>query len=357
MSDRERHSILSPKQPSLNSLPRATAGRLSPFGKKLRRLRFENSKRIYDLAQDLHVSSSSVSAWETGRRDVSAQEIEKIGHIFNLNDSEIASLREAAELSRNRVIIEPRSTAARELANQVKKRINDLTSDDIQTIMSHLKWTRNGRTRWDCRVPQKSIHEIERVAHIVRRIMNVHGSQAFDVVKFYEEYLDSTFFHFLENDTTENTAFEVWEDLEMPKDTRGMTMMFPPHIVISNSVYETAVNGGPGDRWIMAHELGHLLLLHGFDSHSVLTRGPESLAPDETDHTVNIPFQSPKRSKKIPRSESAEMQADDFAGELLMPRQFCKGMLPHNIALRYEVSTSNAKNRLKFIGQRNPTFH
>ena len=345
---------------NLNSLPRLSAGTLTPFGKKLRNLRFQHSKRIFDLAQDLDVSSSSVSAWETGRRDINEVEIRKIGDIFNLSESEIASLKEAAELSRDRVIIEPNSIEARQLANQMKKRINELTIEAIQTILSHLKWTPEGRTRWDMRVAQKSVHEIELVAQTVRQIAHTAASQAFDVVRFYEELLDSTFFYFLEGEPVENTAFEIWDDIEMPKNTKGMTTMFPPHIVISNSVYEDAAKDGYGGRWIMAHELGHLLLLHGINrapKNSVNARGPEYFGPLVEGPENGLPFQQPGKVKKIPVSESAELQADNFAGELLMPRKFCKGMLVHNVALRYGVSESLAKKRLQIIWSRLASLH
>lgn len=351
MSSEQFGSSASNGPANLKSLPRATAGRLSPFGKKLRKLRFEHSKRIYDLAQDLEVSSSSVSAWETGRREVGEAEIEKIGTIFSLNEAEVTALREAAELSKNRVVIEPCSSERQQLAIRMKQRINELTSDEIQSIMDHLKWSRSDRARWDCIVSKKSVTEIERVAQIVRRIARAPGSHAFDIVAFFDGKLDSTFFHFLETEDIENTAFEIWDDAEMPKDTRGMTMMFPPHIVLSNSVYEGAANGGSGDKWIMAHELGHLLLLHGFESQSVHARGPEYIRSTVTKQDADIPFRAPKGTKKIPRDQSAETQADDFAAELLMPRQYCKGMLWHNISRRYEVSRSLAEKRLQFVAQ------
>jgi transcriptional regulator with XRE-family HTH domain/Zn-dependent peptidase ImmA (M78 family) len=361
MTSQGAENTISGKNSNLTSLPRMTAGTLTLFGRKLRALRFEHSKRIFDLAQDLDVSSSSVSAWETGRREVSEDEIQKIGHIFSLNESEIADLREAAELSKQRVIIEPSSIEARKLAIQIKKRINELTSEDIQRIMTHLKSTTTGRIRWDMRVAKKSIREIESVAQMVRRISGTGGNQSFDVVKFYDELLDSTFFYFLEDKPVENTAFEIFDDHEMPKDTRAMTMMFPPHIVISNSAYEEAAKGGYAGRWIMAHELGHLFLLHGFEkraaANNLNARGPEYLTlPDET-LDARIPFQAPKSMKRLPRHQSAEMQADDFAGELLMPRHHCAHLLPHNISLCYGVSIPNAKRRLRFIGKPKVSLH
>jgi transcriptional regulator with XRE-family HTH domain len=344
-----------------SSLPRPSTGFLTPFGKELRRLRFEHCKRLFDLAQDMNVSSSSVSAWETGRREISEGEIQKIGHIFSLTETEISRLREAAELSKRRIVIEANSIEARQLANRIKKRINELTVDTISQIMDHLKWTSNRRIRPDIKVPRKSILEIERVAQIVRDITKTGADEPFDIVKFYDEFLDKTFFHFLENGASENTAFEIWDDLEMPKDTRGMTTMYPPHIVISNSVYEGAAQGEHSGRWIMSHELGHLLLLHGFalKSGRSVSRGPEYLEipsegnpqDPEGDLSAAIPFAPPKPVKRIPREQSAENQADDFAGELLMPRKVCRGMLPHNISRRYGVSIPNASKRLRFISK------
>jgi HTH-type transcriptional regulator, competence development regulator len=336
------------------NFPRVSAGLLTPFGIELRKLRVENRKRIFDLADDLDVSSSSISAWETGRRDVPPEKVDRIGELFKLTNEELHKLKEAATVSRRRIIIEANSTEAREFANAVKLRVNSLSPDTLREL---LRYFRSSTTfvnvrLFDRRVRGRSREEIAELAQVFREGLGLQSHDRFDVVDFYDFKLAKIFAERLGDDIIENIRFEVWDDPEMPPLTAGMASMFPPHIVISNSVYEEAASNGDRGRWIMAHELGHLLLLHGIDDmkSGMLMRGPEYLVDHLDDSGHSLSFRPPAAlPKKIPFKYSAEGQADEFAAEFLMPAKGCANLLPHQISARFGVSKSNAAKRLKFL--------
>jgi transcriptional regulator with XRE-family HTH domain len=334
------------------TFPRVSVGVLTAFGIELRKLRVEKNKRIFDLAHKLEVSSSSVSAWETGRRDVPPEEVERIGQVLELTKSELDKLKMSAEISRRRVVIEANSPDARQLANAVKRRINSLSSDEIRELLQYFS---SSLVRRDRRVRERSREETTRVAQILREGLGLHISKRFDIVDFYDFKLAKIFAETLGDKGIENIRFEIWDDCEMPSDTVGMASVYPPHIVISNSVYEDAARDGYRGRWIMAHELGHLFLLHGIEkikpevmTPEVMTRGPHYLI-DGSEMSENGPRE--KVPLKIPSRSSAEAQADDFAAELLMPAAGCAHLGPSNISLRYGVSVRLAIKRLAFLGK------
>jgi HTH-type transcriptional regulator, competence development regulator len=331
------------------ALPRVSAGMLTPFGVELRKLRVENSKRIFDLADDLEVSSSSVSAWETGRREVPPEKIERIGQIFELTEAELDRLKKAAEISRRRVIIEADSPDARQLANALKKKINSLSPDKIRELLGYFRSSK--LVRHDRRVRRRSVKDVAKVAQTLRGGIGVTIHERFDVVRFYDFELAKIFAEILRSDTIENIRFEIWDDEEMPVDAVGMSSMFPPHVVVSNSVYEDAARGGNRGAWIMAHELGHLFLLHGIDEVKPenMMRGPEYLA-DGDEPLTSIPFFTDAPSK-IPFGCSAEVQADEFAAELLMPAAGCAGLRPASLSQRFGVSHRVAAKRLEILAR------
>jgi transcriptional regulator with XRE-family HTH domain len=333
------------------ALPRVSAGMLTPFGVELRKLRVENSKRIFDLADDLEVSSSSVSAWETGRRDVPPEKVERIGEIFELTEAELDKLKKAAEISRRRVVIEANSADARQLANALKKRINSLSPDTVRELLRYFRSSLK-LNRHDRRVRRRSLKDIARVSQTLRGGVGITVNERFDVVKFYDFELAKIFAETLGDEKIENIRFEIWDDWDMPSETVGMASMFPPHIVISNSVYEDAAREGNRGTWIMAHELGHLFLLHGIDDAKpeIMMRGPEYLIDGDETLLTSIPS-SAEIPVKIPFGCSAEVQADEFAAELLMPAAGCVGLRPHNVSRRFGVSNRIAAKRLEILAK------
>ena len=74
--------------------------KVTPFGKHLRKLRIDESVILKDLAVELEVSTSFLSATELGKKAVSQSLLEKIASYFKLNLEEKAYLAELAELSK-----------------------------------------------------------------------------------------------------------------------------------------------------------------------------------------------------------------------------------------------------------------
>ncbi len=87
-------------------------------------------------------------------------------------------------------------------------------------------------------------------------------------------------------------------DLEMG-DAEAYTQFNPPHIVVRNSVYQSARKADGRSRMTLAHELGHL----------VMHPGASKLRSDF----------APSNSPKLKPFESAEWQANKFASLFLMP--------------------------------------
>jgi hypothetical protein len=219
----------------------------------------------------------------------------------------------SAEISRRRVVIEADSPAARELANAVKKRINSLSPDKIRELLGYFR-SSSKLSRHDRRVRRRSLRSIVKLAQTLRAGLGISSHERFDIVQFYDFELEKIFAETLGDKEIENIRFEIWDDSNMPSDTVGMASMFPPHIVISNSVYEDAAQNGSRGAWIMAHELGHLFLLHGIDGvkPEAMMRGPEYLI-DGNESPSTSPLYPTDLPLKIPFGCSAEVQADEFS--------------------------------------------
>jgi Zn-dependent peptidase ImmA (M78 family) len=126
-------------------------------------------------------------------------------------------------------------------------------------------------------------------------------------------------------------VFQVWADSELENGVLGLARFWPPEIIMAESAYIEAVNGRGRGRWVAAHELGHIWLMHGSEA---AFRGPA------------------KSTVRIPTRFSAEFQADEFAAELLMPAGSCRTMTITEITRTFGVSPSTAERRLAFIRSR-----
>lgn len=72
---------------------------LSEFGKFCRKLRIERGELLKDMAQKLRVTSSYLSAVETGKRAVPETWIKRISEEYNLNQKELEELNRAKDIS------------------------------------------------------------------------------------------------------------------------------------------------------------------------------------------------------------------------------------------------------------------
>lgn len=71
------------------------------FGKWLRTLRISIGIRLYDMSKDLNVSSSFISAIETGRKSIPLDFVEKIIKTYDLSNEQIEALKNTVKLTRD----------------------------------------------------------------------------------------------------------------------------------------------------------------------------------------------------------------------------------------------------------------
>ena len=101
----------------------------------------------------------------------------------------------------------------------------------------------------------------------------------------------------------------------------GQTYPAKSKIVIREDVYERACDGHGRDRLTIAHEIGHLIL------HS----------------TDKISLARVEKEYEVPICCDPEWQANAFAGELLAPFRFIKGLSISEIQRQYGVSEQAAR--------------
>jgi transcriptional regulator with XRE-family HTH domain len=305
--------------------PRVTKSLLTPFGVELRKLRLERGMRLSDLSKEISYSPSYLSALETGRRSVPDDFVITVASIFNLTEFEVAKLRRAAESSRAEVVIRPTSPEQLELAIEIEGKIKTLDSDRLRELVDRVRQffhPHERACRVDFQVKKASRKGVAKRAKEFRSAFDVRDQERgekFPIDKAVELVLPLCVPEF---------SFLVTPEDQM-KGISGRACLSPPFIEVSDRVYREASEGISSGRWILAHELGHFWLAHGEGM-----RGPYRPA-----------------SKKLPDTISAEWQADEFAGELLMPRSTCSKMTKDQIAEIFGVSEAVAKHRLSFIGE------
>ena len=76
---------------------------ITPFGKALRNLRMDRGTLLKDMAQQLEVTSSYLSAVESGKRNIPENWPQVIGALYDLNDQEIKNLEVAAAASTTQI--------------------------------------------------------------------------------------------------------------------------------------------------------------------------------------------------------------------------------------------------------------
>lgn len=162
-------------------------------------------------------------------------------------------------------------------------------------------------------VPPRSWGEIGDIADTLRENFGLSGNPYFPVVEFIEEILDYRLGF---------VRFEVGTKVEM-EGAEGFTCPKGKFIMLREDVYENACTGEGRARFTAAHELGHLIL-----------------------HT-SVPLARTSVMGEYPPFRLAEPQANRFAAELLMPRDFLR---PDDDAIsvskRHGVSTKSAQYRI-----------
>ena len=118
---------------------------MTPFGDRLRQLRKTRGLRLKDMADELGVSATYLSALEHGRRSKPNWSfIQRDIHYFNIIWDEADELQRLADLSNPKITVEtaglpPKAT---ELANRLAREIATLSESELDAHLALLDGAR-----------------------------------------------------------------------------------------------------------------------------------------------------------------------------------------------------------------------
>ena len=122
---------------------------MTPFGERLRTLREERGILLKDMAADLGVSATYLSALEHGRRSKPNWSfVQRVINYFNIIWDEADELQRLADLSNPRIVVETAglSQKATLLANLLSRTIGELSDAELDAHVTLLELARK-RTR------------------------------------------------------------------------------------------------------------------------------------------------------------------------------------------------------------------
>jgi hypothetical protein len=161
--------------------------------------------------------------------------------------------------------------------------------------------------------------EIEKVARKLRAECGYSSEARVDILDIVELKLPILFADF---------SFVVIEDdLERP-DVLALTRVEPLEIVVKDTIYQQAIKESPHARFILAHELGHLILHRNYIHPLADLLLDQARSPD-----INL-----------------ESQADWFAEAFLLPSEALSCTAPGDISAQYGVPDSVTRERLRRLG-------
>ena len=114
---------------------------MTPFGTRLRQLREDRGLRLKDMADELGVSATYLSALEHGRRSKPNWSfIQRVIHYFNIIWDEADELQRLADLSNPKITVETAglSPKATEIANRLARDIGTLNEADLDALLATL---------------------------------------------------------------------------------------------------------------------------------------------------------------------------------------------------------------------------
>lgn len=123
--------------------------------------------------------------------------------------------------------------------------------------------------------------------------------------------------------------FEIVPDAELPDSVQGDTDVNNHYMRVKESVYDGACAGNGRDRYSIAHEIGHYMLLS----------------------VAGVSFQRNIANKQVRAYEDPEWQAECFAGELLMPFLRIQTMAIENIVTSCGVSATAARTQHRIVSK------
>lgn len=261
---------------------------ITPFGVATRKLRLDRGLRLLDMAEKLDLSSSFVSAVETGKKPIPAGYVDTIVRELGLTRSEASELQRAADRSKTTVDVHGLKGAQRELVAAFARKIDDLPSELLEQFKKHVHKSTSGevpfkRRRKGLLVAAASTRVLWDFAEKVRSVFVSDDEICFPIIDVLEFRLQNF---------EEGFYLDVCSHEEMGAE-EGLVVAGSNCIKLREDVYEGAWSDVGRDRFTACHEFGHYLL----HRRVALARVREDSHPVYCD---------------------AEWQADTFAGGLLM---------------------------------------
>jgi transcriptional regulator with XRE-family HTH domain len=261
---------------------------ITPFGIAARKLRLDKGLRLLDLAAQLGLSSSFISAVETGKKPIPAGYVASVIRALGLTASEALDLQKAADRSKTVVDVDGLQGTQRELVAAFARKLDDLPPEFLEQIKKHVFKSAEGdipfkRKRKGLLVTPASTRTLWDFAEQVRSAFVGDDEIRFPIMDVLEFRLP-TF--------EEGFYLDICSYEEMGLE-EGLVVAGSNCIKLRQDVYEGAWNHVGRHRFTACHEFGHFLL-------------HRQVAMART------------RDDSHPVYRDAEWQADTFAGGLLM---------------------------------------
>lgn len=111
------------------------------FGKQLRIIRIESDENIYEMAKRLDISTSYLSAIETGDRAIPNDLVEKINKAYDLTPEQIDALQGAEAESATKINVDLSHVSAeqKKLIFALSRKLNDLSDQECLEIYERIK--------------------------------------------------------------------------------------------------------------------------------------------------------------------------------------------------------------------------
>lgn len=261
---------------------------ITPFGIATRKLRLDKGLRLLDLAEKLKLSSSFISAVETGKKPIPAGYVNSVVAAMGLTWTEAAELQRAADRSKTVIAIDGLQGSQRELVAAFARKLHDLPPEFLEEIKKQVFKSIAGDMPFKRRhrgllVAPASTRALWDFAEKVRSVFIGESDVCFPIMDVLEFRLPTI---------EEGFHLDVCSHAEMDAE-EGLVIAGSKCIKLREDVYEGAWNDVGRDRFTACHELGHYLL----HRQVAMARVREDSQPVYRD---------------------AEWQADTFAGGLLM---------------------------------------
>ncbi len=181
----------------------------------------------------------------------------------------------------------------------------------------------------DCKAKHRRYEQVAEKAREVRRWLGIDMLYTFDITKQIERLVGKTY------GSLGVLHIDVFEDEK--EDLAYVTFQPTFTLHVHKEIWSDARRGEPKSRFILAHELGHILL------HSYYRL---AFSDDERRHLTFVP-----------EEERAETQANWFAEQFLAPDHLARNCQKElDLCLQFDFPGAYAANRMMRLRNRRVTF-